>query len=856
VLTGNSAWYGGGAAYSTLNNCTLTGNSAQSGGGAAYSTLNNCTLAGNSATGGKYLPSGGGAGSCTLNNCTLTGNSAKAWGGGAVNSTLRNCMLTGNSAGSGGGAYGSTLNNCTLTGNSAWGFEFFGYYDGGGADESTLNNCIVYFNFAPEEPNYCQNKWTVLNYCCTTPMPTNGVGNITLDPQLLDAAHVAPDSPSRGAGSADYATGLDIDGETWANPPSIGCDEYHAGAVTGPLRVTLMASYTNVLVGYAVELTALIDGRASLNVWDFGDGLALTNRLHNTHAWTMLGDYEVVLRAYNESNPGGVSATVTVHVVVQPVHYVAADNVTPVPPYTSWATAATNIQAAVDAAEAASFPPGSMLVLVSNGVYATGGRTVGGVLTNRVIVNKPMTLRSVNGPQATVIEGYQVPGATNGDNAIRCVYLGQGAGLSGFTLTKGATRALDEINTPEAEMAGGGLWGEASALVSNCVFLGNWASREGGGVCGPNVHSSDDPSLTLTHCTLATNCAAFGGGVFGARLEDCELTGNVGDEGGGAYLSFLNRCKLVGNSAEGPWHNKGGGAAESTLYNCAVAGNSATRCGGGTYYGTLNNCTVTANSAAIGGGGACHGILNNCTLTGNSAGSSGGGGQYCELNNCIIYFNSAPNWANYYYEYTGPYSEVTVNYCCTTPLPSNGVGNITSAPLFVDYFGGNLRLQSNSPCINAGLNAFVPGPTDLDGLPRIVSGTVDIGAYEYQGPGSLISYSWLQQFGLPTDGSADATDPDADGHTTWQEWRCLTDPTNALSALRLLSASPNGTNATVTWQSVAGVSYFLERSTNLGSIPPFTLLAPNLPGQPGSTSFTDTNAASLAPLFYRVGVGD
>ena len=120
--------------------------------------------------------------------------------------------------------------------------------------------------------------------------------------------------------------------------------------------------------------------------------------------------------------------------------------------------------------------------------------------------------------------------------------------------------------------------------------------------------------------------------------------------------------------------------------------------------------------------------------------------------------------------------------------------------------------------------------------------------------GSVISYAWLQHYGLPTNGWADATDPDADGHTTWQEWRCLTDPTNALSVLCLLSASRIGTDVTVSWQSVAGVNYFLERSTNLSVSPPFTLLAPNLPGQTGMTSFTDTNAAGLSPLFYRPGV--
>ncbi len=119
----------------------------------------------------------------------------------------------------------------------------------------------------------------------------------------------------------------------------------------------------------------------------------------------------------------------------------------------------------------------------------------------------------------------------------------------------------------------------------------------------------------------------------------------------------------------------------------------------------------------------------------------------------------------------------------------------------------------------------------------------------------MISYAWLQQYGLPTGGSADFVDADTDGHNNWQEWRCLTDPTNALSALRLVSAWPAGTNVIVAWQSVPGVNYFLERSMNLSASPPFTLLAPNLLGQTNTTSFTDTNVAHLRPLFYRVGVG-
>ena len=113
-------------------------------------------------------------------------------------------------------------------------------------------------------------------------------------------------------------------------------------------------------------------------------------------------------------------------------------------------------------------------------------------------------------------------------------------------------------------------------------------------------------------------------------------------------------------------------------------------------------------------------------------------------------------------------------------------------------------------------------------------------------------YDWLQTYGLPTDGSADYADSDHDGMNNWQEWVCGTNPTNALSVLRMVSALPTSTNATVTWQSVAGVNYFLERSANLAS--PFTLLATNIVGQAGTTSYADTNATGAGPFFYRVGV--
>jgi hypothetical protein len=397
------------------------------------------------------------------------------------------------------------------------------------------------------------------------------------------------------------------------------------------------------------------------------------------------------------------------------VLYVDVNSTSPTPLYTNWATAAVTIQNAIDAAVAGD------QILVTNGVYQTGGRAVYGTMTNRVAVDKPVTVQSVNGPAVTMIQGYQLPGTTNGDGAIRCVYLTNSASLSGFTLTNGATRSQSDVFR---ERSGGGMWCESAAVaVSNCV--------------------------------------------------------------------------VVGNSAD--WD------------------------GGGAYYGTLNNCTLTGNSASNGGGGVAFGTLNNC----------------------VVYFNTNASGANYY--------SSTLSYCCTTPAPG-GAGNITNAPVFVDLAGGNLRLQSNSPCINSGYNTYVTNSIDLDGNPRIVGGTVDMGAYEFQSPTSVISYAWLQQYGLLTDGSADYTDADSDGLNNWQEWIAGTVPTNALSVLRLLNPSNNVSGISVSWQSVSGQKYWLERATNLGIQPPFSLLKSNLTGQAGTTSYTDTNAVGNGPFFYRVGV--
>lgn len=609
-----------------------------------------------SSIGSSATMSGGGvwcaASNSVVANCMIVSNTAFAFGGAAYQGCLQNCLVTRNPPLSGGQVPSdavdhSVMVNCTVVTNNSL----------RGVGAGTCTNCIIYYNYEANDVS-----GGTLAYCCTSQLQP-GPGNITTAPDLFaDNVHLLAGSPCIGKG-AKVAAGTDIFGNAWASPPSMGCAEYQ--------QVTLITRPQIQLQGIPAGFTAggvSVAGESPFSFSWFKDGLPLSDNGHFSSTQTSNlvatgvsladdGNYQLVV------NSGW--GTVTSAVATLTIHCVSAAGQNPVVPYTNWFTAATNIQDAVNTAAVGD------VVLVTNGVYASGGASMDGVISNRIAINTGVMVASVGGPNLTVITGALDP-ATNGPAAVRCVWMTNNAILSGFTLTGGATdgSVLGQIT---ADGEGGGIYcASSNCWVYNCIIATNYALT-GGGIYG-FVGFASQPRTTLSDCTLIGNQSGSGG---------------FGGGGGGAYGCNLMNCRLTGNvvnSSSSEAEPYGGGGLLCHATNCVFSQNAAPSFGAALYMGTLVNCTVTGNGLASPNGSAA---VADATLY-----------------NCIVYSNYA-NW------YTG--GEVftsTFSYSCTTPLPS-GTGNIDVNP---QLLGDGIHLAAGSPCIGAGQAGTATG-VDIDSQP-------------------------------------------------------------------------------------------------------------------------------------------
>jgi hypothetical protein len=526
----------------TAANCLIISNAASGYGGGAYQVnLNYCTIATNTTIGGGVNTSGGGAAWCYLKNCSVTANVAtgtsSSSGGGADFCYLTNCAVTSNSAVSyGGGAYQSTLVNCSVTGNQAGSATYFISGYGGGVANSTLANCIVYLNriITTGAPSTSNSYSSTFNYSCTAPA-AGGTGNITADPQLLpDGIHLSSTSPCIGAGNASLVSGTDIDGQPWNNPPSMGCDEWQ------PTPILVVQPVFQVgWPAHGLTVSVAIAGHPPLACFWTQDGNSIRDDGHHSNSGTTsltinnlspddAGSYQVVV-----TNSSGSVTSVVAQLVI---HAVNVAGINPLFPYSTWATAATNIQDAINEAAAGD------IVLVTNGIYSCGGLVMNGNLTNRVTVNKALTVTSVNGYAATVIQGAWDPTSINGPGAVRCAYLADGAVLNGFTLQNGATRATGDPYMGGPLESGGGIYcTSANGVAFNCVLSNNSAIYGGGLVNG-----------TLNNSLVYGNHANYGGGAYSATLNNCTVLENYlplgySSEGAGTYSGYVRNSIVLGN---------------------------------------------------------------------------------------------------------------------------------------------------------------------------------------------------------------------------------------------------------------------------------------------------------------------
>jgi hypothetical protein len=621
------------------------------------------------------LISGGGVWCASSNafvsNCLIVSNTAGNYGGGVYQGTVQNSLISSNGTVfmSGGATYKSVLNNCTIVSNTTYGT----------ASPIAMTNCIIYYN--GPLGNYTISG-SAFSHCCTTPALA-GTGNFTSAPQLFaDGVHLATNSPCIGAGINPVA-GTDIFGNVWSNPPSVGCAEWQPA----PIVTTPQIKLTSDPIGFTVG-NLMVGGSSPYSFAWLKDGSPLqdnehfsstqtTNLIATGVSLTDAGIYQVVV-----SNAFGVVTSSMAQLVIHCVD-VAGSN--PIAPYSTWGTAATNIQDAITASVAGE------IVMVTNGIYATGGKSMDGLITNRVSVDKAILVHSVNGPSVTFIQGAWNPTSMNGIGAVRCAWLTNNAILSGFTLRGGATR--EETVSPNLSMNGGGVFGTST-------------------------------NASVYNCNIFTN--------YGSHI------------GGGAYQITLNRCMVMGNHAvgsgipgQGGSGGSGGGAANSNLKNCLIASNFADQSnGGGVDNCNLKNCSLTKNSSYLNGGAANAGSLVNCTVTANIASgySSGYGAAVygAKLTNCIVF----GNFSRTSYPNTN-YASCTLAYCCADPL-SAGTGNVNVNPQVLD---DGIHLAATSPCIGAGTANAVSG-TDIDGQPW--TNPPAIGCDEWQ-PAPVISAPLVYQ---------------------------------------------------------------------------------------------------------------
>lgn len=392
-------------------------------------------------------------------------------------------------------------------------------------------------------------------------------------------------------------------------------------------------------------------------------------------------------------------------------------------------------------------------------------------------LGKKITLRSVSGPELTVIDGESLDTVvsfingedkdavlegftvTNGDNngggGVNCLNSSptiQGniirnnlAGHGGGIYCSGSAPSIlnNVISDNEAEDGGGiSCRFSATPLISGNKIQNNHATTQGGG-----IECFDHAAPTITDNIIEGNYTSltfsWGAGIFCKDYSNAQIVGNVirnntaVHSGGGVYDAksspLIAKNIIMDNEAQ---FNFGGGIATSdnsdaVIRENIVAHNIAGMDGGGVYTWYTGTTTITG-----------------CTIVANTAGGKAGGlyvGAWCDVdvNNTILWNDTGVTGNEIYVGEMSSPGTCTIDFSNVEDTGANSVivyhanmnwgGNVYSVdPLFVDEAGRDFHLGQGSQLIDLGNNvAPSVAPDDFEMDPRIVNGTVDIGADEY-----------------------------------------------------------------------------------------------------------------------------
>lgn len=367
------------------------------------------------------------------------------------------------------------------------------------------------------------------------------------------------------------------------------------------------------------------------------------------------------------------------------------------------------------------------------------------------------------------------------------------SGIFGGVASPELSDCLFENNI--AGFDGGGIFssgaeeGNSHAIYNSCFFIANTSGNNGGGII--NFGKSGFCSPQFTDCAFRNNMGVSGGGVYNdgsfggeskAIFNNCEFEGNQCEiDGAGMYnIGFenglsnpeLTNCRFLNNhslfAGAGIFNNGINGESSPDITNCQFIENIADNYGGAIYnHGKSGNSSPVvintlfsknhANSAGgiynLGAeGGNSNPIITNCTFYDNRA--NVGGSIYANasdetgtssplVTNCIFLKNEA-NFGSIFRIIMGTptiqHSLVDLADC--DALYSGMEGSITCGdgvlfaanPMFQDTAAGNFHLLPGSPAIDEGNNPAIEEmdiTMDLDNMPRIQNGTVDLGVYEF-----------------------------------------------------------------------------------------------------------------------------